>query len=311
MLVAKTYSESPVKHHLLEWSTIYPVAGWLHRTASIMDVAAFFLTGIHTHCGYQYAFPECNVSAQPIIQGLTKCFTYSLCCIKHCFLYRSSLQSKGIVAAGSWISLVLLCSPEATGFIEQWENLWRLITVLGLVVLQSVSCVSISWSLLKLMSIESVMPSNHLIICHPLFLLPSIFPTIRVFSNESALCIRWPKYYSFSFSISPSNEYSGLISFRMIWLDLLAVYRTLKSLLQNRSLKASIFQFSVFFTVHLSHPYMPTGKAIALATWIIVSKVMSLLFSTLSRFVIVFFPMSKQLLFPDPCLMCLLYYRWI
>ena len=138
--------------------------------------------------------------------------------------------------------------------------------MLGLVVLQSVSCVSISWSLLKLMSIESVMPSNHLIICHPLFLLPSIFPTIRVFSNESALCIRWPKYYSFSFSISPSNEYSGLISFRMIWLDLLAVYRTLKSLLQNRSLKASIFQFSVFFTVHLSHPYMPTGKAIALAT---------------------------------------------
>ena len=125
MLVAKTYSESPVKHHLLEWSTIYPVAGWLHRTASIMDVAAFFLTGIHTHCGYQYAFPECNVSAQPIIQGLTKCFTHSLCCIKHCFLYRSSLQSKGIVAVGSWISLVLLCSPEATGFIEQWKNLLK------------------------------------------------------------------------------------------------------------------------------------------------------------------------------------------
>ena len=170
---------------------------------------------------------------------------------------------------------------------------------------------TISWSLLKLVSIESVVPSNHLIICHPLFFLPSIFPSIRVFSNESALCIRWPKYYSFSFSISPSNEYSGLISFRMVWLDLLAVYRTLKSLLQNHSLKASIFHFSVFFMVHLSHPYMPTGKAIALATRIVVSKVMSLLFSTLSRFVIVFFPMSKQLLIPDPCLMCLLYYRWI
>ena len=122
-----------------------------------------------------------------------------------------------------------------------------------------------SWSLLKLMSIESVMPSNHLILCCPLLLLPSIFPSIRVFSNESALHIRWPKYWSFSFSISPSNEYSGLISFRMDWLDLLAVQGTLKSLLQYHSSKASILWCSAFFIVQLSHPYMTTGKTTALS----------------------------------------------
>ena len=132
-------------------------------------------------------------------------------------------------------------------------------------------------SLLKLMSIESVMPSNHLILCHPLLLLPSIFPSIRVFSNESALLIRWPKYWSFSFSISPSNEYSGLISFRMDWFDLLAVQGTLKSLLQNHSSRASILWFSTFFMVQLSHPHMTTGKTIALTKWTFVSKVMSLL----------------------------------
>ena len=121
-----------------------------------------------------------------------------------------------------------------------------------------------SWSLLKLLSIESVMPSNHLILCHPLLLLPSIFPSIRVFSNESVLYIRQPKYWSFSFSISPSNEYSGLISFRMDWLDLLAVQGTLKSLLQHHSSKASILRRSAFFIVQLSHPYMTTGKTIAL-----------------------------------------------
>ena len=125
-----------------------------------------------------------------------------------------------------------------------------------------------SWSFLKLMSIESVMPSNRLIFCHPL-LLPSIFPSIRVFSNESALCIRWPKYWSFSFCISPSNEYSGLISFRMDWLDLLSVQGTLKSLLQHHSSKASILQRSAFFIVQLSHSYMNTGKTIALTRWII------------------------------------------
>ena len=118
-------------------------------------------------------------------------------------------------------------------------------------------------SLLKLMSTESVMPSNHIILCHPPLLLPSIFPSIRVFSSELALCIRWPKYWSFSFSISPSNEYSGMISFRMDWLDLLAVQGTLKSLFQHHSLKASVLQHSAFFVVQLSHPYMTTGKTIA------------------------------------------------
>ena len=133
------------------------------------------------------------------------------------------------------------------------------------------------------MSIESVMPSNHLILCRPLLLLPSFFPSIRVFSNESALCIRWPKYWSFSFSISPSNEHPGLISFRMDCLDLLAVQGTLKSLLQHHSSKASVLRHSAFFTVQLSHPYMTTGKTIALTRWTFVGKVMSLLFNMLSR----------------------------
>ena len=140
-----------------------------------------------------------------------------------------------------------------------------------------------SWSPPKSRSIESVMPSNHLILCHPLFLLPSIFPSIRVFSNESALCIRWPKYWSFSFNISPSKEHPGLISFRMDWLDLLAVQGTLKSLLQHHSSKASILLHSAFFIVHLSHPYTTTGKTIALTRWTFVGKVMSLLFNMLSR----------------------------
>ena len=139
---------------------------------------------------------------------------------------------------------------------------------------------TISTSLLKLMSIESVMPSNHLIFCHPLFLLLSIFPSIRVFSNELALRIRWPKYWSFSFSISPSNKYSGLISFRIDWFDLLAVQGTLKTLLQHHSSKASIVQRSTFFMFQLSHPYMTTGKTIALTTQTFVGKVMALLFNT-------------------------------
>ena len=153
-----------------------------------------------------------------------------------------------------------------------------------------------SQSLLKLMSIKSVMSSSHLILCRPLFLLPSIFPSIRVFSNESTLCIRWPKYWSFSFSISPSNEHPGLISFRMDWLDLLAVQGTLKSLLQHNSSKASIFWRSAFFTVQLSHPYMTTGKTIALTRQTFVGKVMSLLFNMLYRLVITFLPKSKRLL---------------
>ena len=153
-----------------------------------------------------------------------------------------------------------------------------------------------SWSLLKLMSIESVMPSNHLILCRPLLLPPSIFPSIRAFSIESVRCIRWPKYWSCSFNISPSNEYSGLISFRMDWLDLLAVQGTLKSLLQHHSSKASLLQHSDFFIVPLSHPYLTTGKNIALARWTCAGKVMSLLFNMLSRLVITFLPMSKGLL---------------
>ena len=140
------------------------------------------------------------------------------------------------------------------------------------------------------------MPSNHLILCCPLSLLPSIFPTIRVFSNESALHIRWPKYWSFSFNISPANEYSGLISFRRDWLDLLAVQGTLKSLLQHHSSKASILRCSVFSVVQLSHPYMTTGKTIALTRWTFVDKVMSLLFNMLSRLVITFLPRSMCLL---------------
>ena len=137
------------------------------------------------------------------------------------------------------------------------------------------------------------MPSNHLILCRPLLILPSIFPSIRVFSNESALRIRWPKYWSFSFNISPFSEHPGLISFRMDWLDLLAVQGTLKSLRQHYSSKASILQHSAFFTVQLSHPYMTTGKTIALTRWTFVVKVMSLLFNMLSRLVINFPPRSK------------------
>ena len=144
-----------------------------------------------------------------------------------------------------------------------------------------------SWSLFKLMSIESVMPSNHLILCRPL-LLPSIFPSIRVFPNDSALYIRWPKYWSFSFNITPSNEHLGLISFRMDWLDLLAVQWTLKSLLQHHSSKASTLRHSALFKVQLSHPYMTTGKTIALTTRTFVGKVMSLLFNMQSRLVITF-----------------------
>ena len=153
-----------------------------------------------------------------------------------------------------------------------------------------------SWNLLKLMSIESVMPSNHLILCHPLLLLSSIYPSIRVFFNESVLLIRWPQYWSFSFSISLSNDYSGLISFRIDRLDLLAVQRTLRSLLQHDSSKASVLWCSAFFIVQLSHPYVTAGKTTDLTRWTFVSKGMSLLFNMLSRLVIAFVPKSKHLL---------------
>ena len=153
-----------------------------------------------------------------------------------------------------------------------------------------------SQSLLKLMSIESVMPSNRLTLCPSLLLPPSIFLSIRVFSNESVLCIRWPKYWSFSLSTSPLNEHSGLMSFRMDWMDLLAVHGSFKSLLQHHSSKASILLHSASFIVQLSHPYITTGKTIALTRWTLVSKVMSLFFNMLSRVFIAFLPRSKRLL---------------
>ena len=161
-----------------------------------------------------------------------------------------------------------------------------------------------SRSLLRLMTIESVMPSKHLILCRPLLLLPSIFPSIRVFSSESVLCIMWPKYWSFSFNISPSNEHSGLISFRFDWFGILTVQGTLKSLLQRHSSNASILQCSAFFMVQLSHANLTTGKTIALTRQTSVGKVMSLLFNMLSRFVIAFLPRSKCLNFMAAVSIC-------
>ena len=165
----------------------------------------------------------------------------------------------------------------------------RLFAITWTAVCQASLSITNSRSLLRLMSIESVMPSNHFILSCPLLLLPSIHPSVRVFSKESVLYIRWPKYWSFSFSISPCNKYSGLISFRIDWLDLLSVQWTLKSLLQRHSLKASILHCPAFFIVQLSHPYMTTGKTIALTRWTSVGKVMSLVFNMLSRVVIAFF----------------------
>ena len=183
---------------------------------------------------------------------------------------------------------VQLNSVQSLSCVQLFATLW-------IAACQAFLSITNSQSLLRLMTIESVMPSNHLILCHS-FLLPSISPRIRVFSNESVLHIRWSKYWSFSFSISPSNEYSGLISFRMDWLDLLAVQRTLKSLLQHHSSKTSILQCSVFFIIQLLHPYMTTGKTLALTRWTFVGNIMSLLFNMLSRLVIAFLPRSKRLL---------------
>ena len=186
-------------------------------------------------------------------------------------------------------SAVQFSSVQSLSHVQLFATPWT-------AALQASLSITNSWSLFKLMSIELVMPSSHLILCCPLLLPPSIFPIIRVFSNESVLHIRWPKYWSFSFSIGPSNEYSGLISFRMDWLDLLAVQGTLKSLLQHHSSKASILRCSAFFMVQLSHPSMTTGKTIALTRQTFVGKVISLLFNKLSRLVIAFLPRSRRLL---------------
>ena len=185
------------------------------------------------------------------------------------------------------------CSPPLSP-VQPLSHVWLFATP-WTAAHQLSSSFTISQSLLKLISIESVMPSSHLILCRPLLLPPSIFPSINVFSNESVLHIRWPKYWSFSFSISPSNEHSGLISCRMDWLYLLAIQGTLKSLLQHHSSKASTRWQSVFCRVQLLHPYMTTGKTIALTIWTFVAKLMCLLFNMLSRLVIAFLPRSKHL----------------
>ena len=212
-----------------------------------------------------------------------------------------SVQTLSACLLGSVHKLTLFCSSHwllqshQFSAVQSLSHVWFFVTP-WTTARQAFLSITNSQSLCKLMSIELVMPSNHLILCHLLLLLPPIPPSIRILSNESALHIRWPKYWSFSFNISPSNEHAGLICFRMDWLDLLAVQGTLKSLLQHHSLKASILQCSAFFTVQLSHPYMTTGKTIALTRRTFVDKVMSLLFNMLSRLVITFLPRSKCLL---------------
>ena len=205
----------------------------------------------------------------------------------------SSLMSSLLHWQASSLPLAPLCIQVSSVQLLSW--VWLFVTPWTTACQASLSITS-SRSLLKPMSSESLLPSNHLILCCPLLLLPSIIPSIRLFSNESALCIRWPKYWSFRFNISPSSEHPGLISFRMDWLDLLVVQGTLKSLLQHHGSKASILLRSAFFIVQLSHPYMTTGKTIALTRRAFVDKAMSLLFSMLSRLVITFLPRTKHLL---------------
>ena len=209
------------------------------------------------------------------------------------------LKTNVIFKHGNRYNLVITSTlfPMKIGFssVQSLSCIWLFETP-WITVCQASLSITNSRSLLKLMPIESVMPSIHPILCHPLLLLPPIPPSIRVFSNGSTLRMRWPKYWSFSFSISPSNEHSGLIFFRMDWLDLLAVQGILKSLLQHHSSKASIFRHSAFLTVQLSHPYMTTGKTIALTRWTCIDKEMSLLFNMLSSLVITFLPRSKCLL---------------
>ena len=197
-----------------------------------------------------------------------------------------SLLLSSLISVLLSLSVYILYSVQSLSRVQLFATTWTAAH-------QASLSTTNSMSLLKLMSIESVMPSNHLILCHPLLLLPSIFPSIRVFSNKSVLRIRWPKYWSFSFNISPSNEHSGLISFMMDLLNLLAAQVTLRSLLQHHISKALILWLSVFFILQLSHPYMSTGKTIVLTRWTFVGKVMSLIFNMLSRLIITFLPRSK------------------
>ena len=220
-------------------------------------------------------------------------------CFDHFLIFKNGENSKTVVLykarmSSEWVNLdkifiTSLSSVQSLSRVRLFATPW-------IAAHQASLSISNSWSSPKLMSIESVMPSSHLILCHPLLLLPPIPLSIRVFSNESALHMRWPKYCSFSLSISPSNKHPGLVSFRMDWLDLLAVQGTRKSLLQHHSSKASILWRSAFFTVQLSYPYMTTGKTITLTRQTFVSKVISVLFNMLSRLVITFLPRSKRLL---------------
>ena len=216
------------------------------------------------------------------------CFMYKVCECLFPLRYSQLIQILTLISS-TWKVMDQFSSVQSLSRVRLFTTPWT-------AACQTSLSITNSWSLLKFMSIESMMPSNHLILCHPLLLPPSIFPSIRIFSSESFIRIRWPKYWSFSFSISPSNEYSGLISSRKDWLDLRVVQGTLKSLLQHHSSKASILRHSVFFLVQLSHPYMTTGKTIAFTRWIFVGKVMSLLFNMLSRLVINFLPRNKCVL---------------
>ena len=229
-----------------------------------------------------------------------------MACAKSC--HNNQWKGMQIGIHSGWLTIIsyiiadcCLCLPIIESIIIQFSSVQslshvRLFATPRTTALQASLCITNSQSSPKFMSIDSVMPSNHLILCHPLLLPPSVFPSIRIFSNESALRIRWPKYWSFSFNISPSNEHPGIISFRMDWLDLLAVQGTLKSLPQHPSSKAAILRRSAFFTAQLSHPYLTTGITIALTRWTFVGKVMSLLLNMLFRLVITFLPRSKRLL---------------
>ena len=244
-------------------------------------------------CPFRYfCFPKGLLYTVPWIWRFNQFFNLSFSPPRHCPTSLAPLSLWGFHSFHTELSVIhpyLLSVQISHSVMSDSVTPW-------IAALQASLSITNFQSLLKLMSIESVMPSSHLILCHPFLLLSPIPPSIRVFSNESALHTRWPKYWSFSISISPSSEHLGLMSFRMDWLDLLEVQGTLKSLFQHRGSKSSILWHSAFFTVQLSHPYMTTGKTIALTTQTFVGKVISLLFNMLSRLVMTFLPRSKHLL---------------